>query len=230
MLYERPLKNILKFSLKIPVVVLNALNWDWDILLSFGSNNTIEDAWIGDWNNIFFRVTMFYFFIDLAWVIIVPYCVKSPVTIITHHIVCIIYCSLPLLIPQTYYIMGLNMSVEANTWFLIARRVFNKQGFSPWTISLPSLFSIRIKLISIFFYITWILIRLVIFPSVIFKLIHLYQYYSRLSSAETSTKCVLLAIIFQLVLCTLNLKWTKDLAMAKFRFWRKKNTIVSKGL
>lgn len=200
------------------------------MLLDFSSNKTLEDAWVGEWNNVFYRFTMFYFMTDLLWLLAVPHCVKSPVTIIVHHVVCIAYCTLPLLIPRTYYIMGLNMSVEANTWFLIARRVFNKQGFPPWTIRLPALFSIRIKLISIFFYFTWILIRLVIFPLVVFKFIHLYGLYSNMEGADTTVTAVLLAIVFQIALCFLNLKWTKDLAMAKIRFWRKGKVDNMKGL
>lgn len=212
------------------MVVLNALNWNWDVLLTFSNTNgkTFEDAWIGEWNNIFYRFTMLYVVIDLAWIVIVPQCVKSPITIIVHHIVCLAYCSLPLFIPGTYYIMGLNMSVEANTWFLIARRVFNKQGFPPWTISLPSVFSIRIKLISIFFYITWFVIRLIVYPCVLIKLFDTHETYTKI--AKTPINAVLLAIVFQIALCTLNIKWTRDLIMAKVRFWHKEKKKMVKGL
>lgn len=225
--WSRDVHDFFNLIILIPVVVLNALNWNWDILLSFSGGKSLEDAWTGDWNNIFYNFTLFYFGLDLIWVMLVPHCVKSPFTIIVHHILCITYCSLPLFIPKTYYIMGLCMSVEANTWFLIARRVFNKQGFSPWTISLPPLFSIRVKLISIFFYLTWVLIRIIVYPSVVFKLINLYDLHRK---NKYIAKYCLVATMFQLALCFLNLKWTRDLAMAKIRFWRHKKKSIDRGL
>lgn len=228
--WQRDIHDFFNLIVLIPVVVLNGLNWNWDVMLSFSNANskTFEDAWIGEWNNVFYRFAMLYFAVDLTWVLAVPHCVKSPVTIIVHHVVCLAYCSLPLFIPGTYYLMGLNMSVEANTWFLIARRVFNKQGFPPWTISLSSVFSIRIKLISIFFYITWFVIRLIIFPIVLIKLIEIHEMHYEITNKPDIA--VILAIMFQVVLCTLNLKWTKDLVMAKVRFWKKGRKESNKGL
>ena len=56
--------------------------------------------------------------------------------------------------------MGACLCVEVNTWLLIARRVFNKHGFVPWTFDFRCI-SIRVKLISVLFYVTWIAIRYV---------------------------------------------------------------------
>jgi hypothetical protein len=98
----------------IPVVALNVMNWNWDILLKnviFGSSSLsqhqqsnnkhhhhhhhqqqhqqqrlgIPDAWTGDWFDLFFQVTLLYLIVDLIWILVIPSCVKSPATIIQHH-------------------------------------------------------------------------------------------------------------------------------------------------
>lgn len=95
---------------KVPVVVLNFMNWNWvrplvflkispcyaatvfnsdytqpllkqDILLDPNSKKNIQHAWSGDWFSLFFAVVIGYFLADLMWVISIPKCVKSPVSI-----------------------------------------------------------------------------------------------------------------------------------------------------
>ena len=119
------------------------------------------------------------------------------------------------------------MSVEINTWFLIARRVFNKQGFPPWTIDLPYLFSVKVKLISIFFYITWISIRICLYP-------YVFLVFYRMAKVRvlTEEEKVALSIAFCLhvVFCVLNSKWTIDLVNSKIRQWKGKSNTVERGL
>jgi hypothetical protein len=167
---------------------------------------SFSEAWTGEWYDLFFQMTVYYFVADLIWVMVVPNCVKSPTTIVQHHVVTLIYLLVPYLEPgkcrssavyvyslslsltpcpvgyrrlfslvvlmeyfccclsEFQWVMGACMTVEANTWFLIARRVFNKQAFPPWVIDLPPFISIRVKLISICFYSTWVLIRCIFYP------------------------------------------------------------------
>ena len=175
-------------------------------------------------------MSFLYVLVDLFWIIMIPSCVKSPGTIIKHHIVTLIYMLLPHVIPELRYCMGVCMSVEINTWLLIARRVFNKQGLPPWIISLPPLFSIRVKLISIFFYITWIVIRCIMYPSL------LPMYYAKwktLSQMEDGSyfNVMVLVTSTHTLLCALNFKWTYQLLMSKIRYWRgSSREAVSKGL
>ncbi|KAL3932395.1 MAG: hypothetical protein SGARI_003974, partial [Bacillariaceae sp.] len=147
----------------IPIVALNVMNWNWEVLMNLKKKQTVADAWTGDWFELFFWTTAMYFVADLIWVITTPNCVKSPSVIIQHHLVTMFYILVPYYQPDVRWCMGACMSVEINTWFLIARRVFNKQGFPPWIIDL-SVVSIRIKLISICFYVTWIGIRVILYP------------------------------------------------------------------
>lgn len=213
----------------VPVVVLNIMNWNWDILLDPYSKKTIPEAWTGDWFDIFFTVTLLYFLVDLLWVCLIPSCVKSPATIVKHHVVTLLYLLVPYLAPEYQWCMGACMSVELNTWFLIARRVFNKQGFPPWIIGLPPFFSIRIKLISIFFYLTWVIIRCILYPSLMIVFTKMWNELSE--EVGTRWNVLLVTQILHPVFCLLNFKWSYDLLMSKIRAWRRKEeSQISKGL
>jgi len=224
--WARDLHDFFNLVILIPVVVLNIMNWNWDMLLKTQKNKTFEDYWTGEWFNAFFIITVMYFLVDLMWIIIVPNCVRSPATIVQHHTATLLYLLIPYYVPEFRCFMGACMSVEVNTWFLIARRVFNKQGFPPWIIGLPTGLSIRIKLISIFFYTTWISIRCILYPYLMWKFIQQYN----LLSAKTGSRISIWLITIPLhsVFCLLNLKWTYDLIMSKIRYWKRKGKKGSK--
>jgi hypothetical protein len=209
------------------------MNWNWDILLDMPKGMSFEDAWTGEWFNVFYFYTQSYFLVDLIWVILIPECVRSPMTIIQHHIATIFYMGIPFFLPEMRYLMGALLTVELNTWFLIARRVFNKQGFPPWTIDLPPIISIRIKLISICFYTTWIVIRCIIYPAIFGAFFYLHK--KRAAQLGTRWNIFLLCIPLHSCFVALNMKWTYDLLMSKIRYWRRKGKgskkdSVSKGL
>jgi hypothetical protein len=222
----------------IPILALNIMNWNWDILLNLTNaknkhrQNSFQDAWTGEWFDLFFMATMCYFFADLAWILIIPSCVKSPSTIIQHHIVTMLYILIPYFQPEVRWCMGVCMSVEINTWFLIARRVFNKEGFSPWIIDL-SFISFRVKIISICFYMTWIGIRCILYP--ILWLWLWKRWWANSLQMGTKFNLDLIAPVLHSSFCILNFKWTYDLTMSKIRYWRRqkdrhKEYQVSKGL
>jgi cytochrome bd-type quinol oxidase subunit 2 len=166
------------------------------------------------------NVKVLYFVTDMIWISLVPTCVRSPATIIQHHIATLLYLVVPYSKPQFLWCMGACMSVEINTWFLIARRVFNKQEFLPWVIGLPPFVSIRVELISIFFYLTWISIRCILYPYLLVEFAHMWNSYS----IQAGTRLNVLAIVLPLhvIFCLLNVKWTYDLIMSKLRYWRRK--------
>jgi len=217
----------------VPVVVLNVMNWNWDLLLNSPSFHNIQKAWTGDWFVPFFAVTALYFFVDLLWILLLPQCVKSPSTIIQHHLATMLYIIIPYTNEQYRWCMGSCMIVEVNTWFLIARRVFNKQGFPPWIIDL-SFVSIRVKLISIFFYLTWIGIRCILYPALMPSFYRIWVDHS--AKVGSKWNLVMLCIPLHAIFCLLNLKWSYDLLMSKLRYWRRKghysklDVSVSKGL
>lgn len=130
--WARDLHDFFNLISLVPVVVLNIINWRsdtlWDIILNEGSKKTIQQAWTGEWFPLFYAITIGYFVADLIWVLLVPHCVKSPGVIIQHHVATILYLIIPYRFPEEGWLMGACLSVEVNTWLLIARRVFNKQG------------------------------------------------------------------------------------------------------
>jgi len=218
----------------IPVVALNVMNWNWDYFLKLMAgteDGRVKDAWTGEWFQVFFFTTLAYFLVDLVWIMVVPSCVKSPATIYQHHVATILYIMIPYYIADFQWCMGACMSVEINTWFLIARRVFNKQGFPPWIIDL-SFFSIRVKLISVFFYVTWIAIRCIVYPWLMPGFVTQYIEYSE--KIDTYWNLLALSIPLHAAFCLLNFKWTYDLFSSKLRFWTRKNKSgqepIDKGL
>lgn len=198
--------------------MLNVMNWNWEVLLSF--EKSVDDAWTGEWFTLFYWYAQTYFVSDLLWILLLPNCVRSPMTIIQHHVATILYMSVPLFYPETRFMMAACLSVEINTWFLIARRVFNKQGFPPWILNLPPFVSLRIKLISICFYTTWILIRCIIYPAMFVDFFFRWQARSKLYGTRFNVWAFVIPM--HSVFVILNLKWTYDLLNSKLRYWRRK--------
>lgn len=64
---------------QVPLIFLTIANWDWSLLLA---GRTPEEAWTGAYFALYWALTMLYFVVDLAWVALVPTCVKSPGVII----------------------------------------------------------------------------------------------------------------------------------------------------
>lgn len=226
----RDLHDFFNLIVLVPIVVLNVLNWDWDKL--FYVRNVTEipfvHAWTGEYFHAFFWTTVAYFFIDLAWVCAIPKCVKSPSTIIQHHLAVFVYLILPYFLPKVRFLMGVLMSVELNTWFLIARRVFNKQGLPSWKLDIPYFMSVRVKLISVFFYISWISIRCVMYPYVLYVLAFPLLAHKNYADVKHAVSC---AVLIQAVFCFLNAKWSLQLLNSKIRQWKKNGeTKVASGL
>lgn len=245
--WARDSHDFFNLVILIPVTVLNVMNWNWDVLLSWNSASSsigssgsssssppmpfwsaqtlstalqaVQTAWTGDWFDWFFGVTAAYFIVDMLWILIVPICVKSPAVILQHHVAVLLFILIPYHHEAVRYCMGACMTVEINTWFLIARRVFNKQGFPPWTLFNSSWLSIRVKVISIFFYLTWISIRCLLYPAL---LIPFYQHWRDLS-IKTGSWCNILlpSVPLHAAFCLLNLKWSYELLMSKLRYFRR---------
>ena len=222
----------------VPVTVLNVMNWNWDKLL-WASNNhhhnnnnklsnsfshKLQAAWTGDWFEVFLGLTVAYFLLDLLWIQLLPHCVKSPGIIRSHHVAVLLFLWLPYQHPPVRYCMGACMAVELNTWFLIARRVFNKQGFPPWTVlEVSSFWSLRIKVISVAFYVTWIGIRCCLYPALLWPF---YRHWRDLTR-QTGTPWNILwpSVPLHAAFCLLNLKWTYELILSKVRYHRRQRRL-----
>ena len=211
----------------IPIISLNVMNWNWERIFNPRKKQTIVDAWTGEWFKVFFACTVLYFVVDLLWILLIPKCVKSPSTIIQHHVATLLYIMVPYYAPESRWCMGACMSVEINTWFLIARRVFNKAGFPPWIIDL-SFVSIRVKLISICFYITWIAIRCILYPLLMGYIVN--RWLARSEKVGSYLNFDLISPVMHASFCILNFKWTYDLTMSKFRYYKRRALYQKKGI
>lgn len=117
--------------LQVPIIILDALNWEYDTIwhgciLDSNNNNQIthiKNAWTGEYQDQIFNAALCYFLMDTMWVLVVPKCVRSPGTIVVHHMACLVYLYLVYIRPEFFWFMGACLTVEVNTWFLIARRV-----------------------------------------------------------------------------------------------------------
>jgi len=222
----RDLHDFFNLIILVPIIVLNILNWNWEKLMNCNLQDGFPThAWHGDFFHAFFLVTTLYFIADLIWILVCPRCVKSPLVIVQHHVATLLYISIPYHFQQVRWAMGVCMMVEINTWFLIARRMFNHQGFPPWKIDLPYVVSIRVKLISICFYISWIVIRVIVYPVIMLPYWRMYRDKSVMwGQFNVMTLCLVMHTLF----CVLNLKWTSDLIHSRLRQWGSKK--IESGL
>jgi len=222
--FKRDIHDFFNLIVLVPIVVLNSLNWNWDTLFEtvfFNSNKRFQDAWEGDWFEYFFWTTLAYFAVDLIWVWWIPTCVKSPGTIIKHHVATLLYIIIPYQDASLQWCMGACMSVEINTWFLIARRILNKQGYTPWILQLPGSpwLSIRVKFLSIAFYVTWVSIRCILYPYMWYSFGQ--NYLQRCQELGSPLNVWAIVLPIHSIFCLLNLKWSYDLLQSKLKYWKK---------
>lgn len=229
--WDRDVHDFFNLISLVPVVVLNIINWNWDMLLDLRSkHHTIQEAWTGEWFPLFYAVTTGYFVADLIWISLIPRCVKSPGVIIQHHIATLLYLIIPYRNPGEGWLMGACLSVEANTWLLIARRVFHKHGFEVSVINVLSLFEVRVNLISVLFYATWFGIRCYMFPC-IWKVVWTMWVTTREETGAVFYQRYAAALFLHSIFCLLNFKWTFDLCMSKWTALRiGKAAKLKKGL
>jgi hypothetical protein len=146
----------------------------------------------------FYLFTLYLIF-DTIWVLILPQSVASPSTITQHHLVVLLGWVIPHYSdPSLSRWCSLGLLVEINTFFLIGRRFFK-----------------RTVIMQIFFYATWIILRVIIFPTILYSFI--IEYIEILAQNPQGTLLntrffVLLVMIF---LNILNFSWTWDLFFKK---------------
>jgi hypothetical protein len=232
----RDIHDFFNLIVLIPIVVLDILNWNWQKLnasIIFGKKSSIpfEMAFAGEYFDIFFNMFTGYIIIDSLWIVLDPRSVKSPSMILKHHIAVLLYLIIPTLYPKLNFMMAILVSVELNTWFLIARRVYNKQGLKPWKVRIPILPAIHIKFLSICFYASWFAIRVVLYPYVYYIFYRMWNG-TYLIQNDIPLWAMGASIIFHTGLCFLNCSWTLDLCRSKLRQWNYNGTTdtISSGL
>lgn len=165
--------------------------------------------WTGKYFYQLWWTTLAYFLVDGVWVLLVPICVKSPAVILIHHAVTILYMVIPMAVPRISWMMGACLVVEVNTWFLIMRRFGNKAGTVPWAEGVHLCTSLRLQFVVVMFYITWVGIRMILYPVMLPLIITEYIGYSK--EVGTWLNPIMPAPIMHTVFIVLNLKWSWDL-------------------
>jgi len=225
--FDRDVHDWFNIIALIPICIANGLNWSFGegkFLKALTGTMSITELWTGQYFLSFFWLTFAYFLTDALWVLIRPTCVKSPNVILGHHFTTLFYVLVPYFFPEYGWLMGACMSVEVNTWLIIARRLFNKTGEAVFTFTaLTPGGPLKIKLVSILFYTTWVVIRVLLYPALFFVVAG--EYWARWTRCSSPINVLMVAPPLQLVFVFLNFKWTYDLLLSKLR-----SKDVSKGL
>jgi len=201
----------------LPVIALNLKNWSCSTILgcALEGKHSLTSIWHGEVFLAFWWTTMVYFIVDILFVMFLPQCVKSPKVIMQHHLATIGYIFIPYFRRQYGWLMGACMIVEVNTWFLIARRSFNKQGDKMFTTGVTLSKSLRLLLVSSCFYVTWFVIRLGFYPYLLWVIMQ--EYLKETKRVGTPLNWIAVTPIMQCIFIFLNIKWTIDLLRSKLK-------------
>jgi hypothetical protein len=138
-----------------------------------------------------------YFLLDTIFVGVYPQCVKSPVVILSHHLCTALYMLIPYHYPTYHWAMSACMLVEINTWLLIARRTIGG------------------KLLDAAFYVSWVLLRNVYYPYLIWAFYH--EWRGETEAVGSPWNWILVTPICQAFLTGLNYHWTLQLVVKLLR-------------
>jgi hypothetical protein len=230
--FARDVHDWFNIIVLIPIIAADVANWSFGngkLLSVLSGSLPMPSLWHGDYFPLFFWMTAAYFVTDFVWLLTCPKVVRSPGVILGHHLVALLYIQIPYFYPEYGWLMGACMIVEVNTWFITARRLFNQQGQIVFTFSalVPGA-TIKVKLISVCFYVTWVVIRLMIYPALL--VVVWDEYLKRWSLVGSPLNAITVAPIMQLVFVLLNLKWSNDLLLSKLRSGKTAAPGVQQGL
>jgi hypothetical protein len=140
---------------------------------------------------VFYTSAMVYFLLDTLFVGVFPQSVKSPVVILAHHLCTSLYMLIPYHYPRYHWCMSHCMLVEVNTWLLIARRTIGG------------------KAVELGFYASWILLRNLYYPYLIYAFFNEWRRETALCGSALNP--ILVTPLMQAFLTGLNYKWTWEL-------------------
>lgn len=155
-------------------------------------------------------LTIAYYVMDFAFIYTVPSCVRSPSTIMSHHVAALVLLSVSIAMPKLRLGYAGNLVIELNTFLLIARR-------AQWV---RSTWPARV-IVGALFYASWFVIRLGVYPCIA---LWIYGQWAPHCDDMRGTAnawyvpyCdyganIVTAVLFaQLALVALNVKWTVEL-------------------
>lgn len=172
---------------------------DWFNLVVIALLNVLNLSYLatGEGFTVFWTTTMLYFLFDTVFVGIYPQSVKSPVVILSHHLCTALYMLIPYNYPQYHWCMAYCMLVEVNTWLLIARRCIGGRA------------------IELAFYATWVGLRNVFYPYLIWAFAVEWQ--NETKACGSPWNPILITPLLQAFLTGLNYHWTLQLVVKLLR-------------
>jgi len=130
-------------------------------------------------------IAFIYILVDTYIIYKYPNCVKSQKTILFHHIITLIFFTLPFSSPKESIFCILDLLVEINTLLLIIKKYCKN------------------PLIKKAFNITWVFFRIILYPTLFIISIYKIPHYNQIFK--------IIAPLCQFILCIMNFKWTYDI-------------------
>lgn len=186
----------------LPLVVIVNIYTIRAFFFSESEVNTValDSAW--NWQILILNT---YIFIDTLYIACIPSCVAAPRTVLIHHIVVFVgWLAVPHQIVQCRPIATCLLSCEINTVFMIARKFVPFQNM-PYVM----------RFVRYGFYLTWVPLRLVIFP----YCCYLGYFIAKVFYEDSGTIANVgtLGFVLLLLMTGLNIKWSYDLLLANFK-------------
>lgn len=196
--------NLFSLSFIIYLVYIN-----WNIQFNDNFYNLVTLNYNGQYFFYLWKSSFLYFIVDSLWLILKPQSVKSPKTIIFHHIIILLTFMVPYYrFYQCGKLMSISLTVEINTLLLTFKRVlFNNCNYSNLLMNILHFF------IVLSFYLSWFIIRLIMFPIITNEVYKLYM--QEYLESNNLINIYTFPLVSQSLLCCLNYKWTFDLYKIK---------------
>lgn len=154
---------------------------------------------------------LLYMAVDALWLVLIPQTVPSPVTIVAHHLVCLLGWNIPRFADGRYQNwLSLGLLVEINTWLLTARR------------NLPA----RNAVLEVLFYLTWVAFRVILYPVAL--VLFIGEFLAESEMRGTYLHPGLLLLCLMLLINGLNAKWSCDLV--RKTFFKHPDKALARGL
>lgn len=137
----------------------------WTTLRLTDGPESWTTRWSGEHQGILLAAVFCYMTADVIFVSVLPQCVKIPRAILLHHLFCYLAMAVPWNLAATHgYTLGIFMTADFNTLFMLIRKMLLRRKLESTSL-LP-----RVALLatSVGFYFTWVLVRLILYPTWLF--------------------------------------------------------------
>jgi hypothetical protein len=200
--------NLISLAVMIPLILHYLYLYSWQTLVpEWGMSGEQQSEGVVDEQKleleekfyIFFVFFVTYLIIDTIVIYLYPFCVvSSPKSLIFHHFLLLPLCVVPFYHKRYHWHMILGLTTEINTFFIVLRRQLQLY---------PK--SLVYQICNIMFYVTWIVLKLLLFPFLSYLFLKEYVIYS--SEVANYVNLTMIAPVLMVSLTGLSYKWTYDM-------------------